>query len=275
MNKKYSIARMNSKELRRMQLIQVDILLELDRICRKHNIKYIIDSGTLLGAVRYGKFIPWDDDIDVAMLRSEYEKFCKVCKDELKGSTYFLQNGQTDPEYRWGYGKFVRLDTSYVRINQEHLKMKHCMFIDIFPMDGTPNSKGWEKLHEFVCLCTRKLSWSIVGKYHAKHVLARCIFKLLSLLPKQLPNKMFLMLAHRCNEQNHSRVKRLSYDDRCKAYDKRWYTQLKEISFEGHMFLAPQDTDGWLTACYGSDYMTPPPENKRGISSPASSYSFN
>ena len=60
-----------------------EILQELDRICRKYNIKYSLEGGTLLGAVKYGDFVPWDDDLDVVMLRTEYERFIMVCKNEL------------------------------------------------------------------------------------------------------------------------------------------------------------------------------------------------
>lgn len=274
MAKKYLVKRMSPEELRRLQLIQVDMLIELDRICRKYNIKYIIDSGTLLGAARDGKFIPWDDDIDVSMLRSEYERFCKVCKDELKNSKYFLQNSETDSEYRWGYGKLIRLDTAFVRINQEHLKMKQCMYIDIFPVDGAPDNSILQHINELICVCLRKISWSEVGKLHANKALYRSFMYMLSILPKKLPNYGFNLLAKICKEQDHLKVKKLAYVDRCQGYDKKWYTDVKEIAFEGHMFYAPADTEGWLRACYGEDYMTPPPVEQRDISSPASSYKF-
>ena len=78
--------------LRSIQLVELEMLKEVDRICKKHKITYAIIAGTLLGAVRHGGFIPWDDDLDVAMLRPEYERFRKVCKTELDTERFYFQD---------------------------------------------------------------------------------------------------------------------------------------------------------------------------------------
>ncbi len=78
--------------LKQIQEIELEMLLEVDRICKENNIKYSIIGGTLLGAVRHGGFIPWDDDADVAMLRPEYEKFCSIIDAKLDSSRFYFQN---------------------------------------------------------------------------------------------------------------------------------------------------------------------------------------
>ena len=98
-------------EVKLMQKIQLDILREVDRICQLENIQYGIDGGTLLGAVRGQGFIPWDPDIDVIMLREEYEKFYQACKKYLNKDKYFLQEERTDDVYRWGFTKIRRNNT--------------------------------------------------------------------------------------------------------------------------------------------------------------------
>ena len=92
-------------KLREIQLVQLQILTEFDRICKKNDINYQLFAGTLLGAVRHKGFIPWDDDVDVCMLRSEYDRFLEIAQQELDPD-YFVQNTYTDPEY---YNIFTRI----------------------------------------------------------------------------------------------------------------------------------------------------------------------
>ena len=85
----------DKKTLRKAQLIMLNELIELDRICKKNNINYWLDGGTFLGAVRHKGFIPWDDDVDVCMLEADYNKFLEKAVKELD-SGYFIQTLKTD-----------------------------------------------------------------------------------------------------------------------------------------------------------------------------------
>lgn len=114
-----------------LQKVEFDILVEFDRICRKFNLKYFLFSGTLLGAVRHGGFIPWDDDIDVAMPINDYYKFVKICKTEL-GEDYFLQTYNTDYVNFW-YAKIRKNNTTMLESGFENVNMHHGVWIDIFP----------------------------------------------------------------------------------------------------------------------------------------------
>lgn len=91
-----SAKELTPKQFRKMQLAQLDMLIDFDRVCRKHDINYVIFTGTLLGAVRHKGFIPWDDDADIGILREDYEKFKKVSS-ELNPEICYFQNHETDP----------------------------------------------------------------------------------------------------------------------------------------------------------------------------------
>ena len=107
------------EELRAVQLVELELLCEVDRVCRKCGINYRIIAGTLLGAVRHGRFIPWDDDADVGFLREEYEQFRTACETELDTSKFYFQDHRNTPGYRWGYGMLSRKGTEFMRRGQE------------------------------------------------------------------------------------------------------------------------------------------------------------
>lgn len=266
---------MTSSELRRMQQIQVELLREFDRVCRRHGIKYIIASGTLLGAVRHQGFIPWDDDIDIEMLREDYEAFLRAAKGDLSPEMFF-QDHRTDREYPWLYGKLRMNGTSAVRVGQEHLKMHSGVFIDIFPRDPMPNSAGGRRAFEWAARACRKVLYSRVMKVAAKSAPERLGWTLLSLIPERVPFGVERLLRGCVRLEKSARVRCYGYHGRyeTEGYDKRWFTDLTELLFEGGSYYAPADWDGYLTFVYGADYMTPPPEPERVGTSPLSSYYF-
>lgn len=266
---------MAPEELRHMQLIQVELLHEFDRVCRLHGIKYIIASGTLLGAVRYQGFIPWDDDIDVEMLREDYEAFLKAARQDLDKRMFF-QDRRTDRNYPWLYGKLRMNGTSAVRVGQEHLKMHSGVFIDIFPRDPMPNSAAARQSFEFIAKLCRKILYARVMRSSAPTTLKRLGWTLVSFIPKGLPFGVEYLLRNCINKEKAERVRCYGYHGRyeTEGYDRRWFTELTELPFEGGSYFAPADWDGYLVHAYDADYMTPPPESERISTAPLSSFHF-
>lgn len=267
--------KMSPEELRRMQLIQTELLKEVDRICRLHGIKYIIASGTLLGAVRCQGFIPWDDDIDIEMLREDYEAFLKTAQKELNPKMFF-QDRRTDRNYPWLYGKLRMNGTSAVRVGQEHLKMHSGVFIDIFPRDPMPNSAAGKRFYEFIAWICRKILYARVQRASAPTALGRLGWTLVSAIPKAVPFGVERLLRQSISPRKAARVRCYGYHGRyeTEGYDKRWFTELTELPFEGGSYYAPADWDGYLTLVYGPDYMIPPPEQERRGTVPLSSFQF-
>lgn len=260
-----SAYKLSEEELRKLQLVLLDMLIELDRICRAHDIKYGIDGGTLLGAVRHKGFIPWDDDLDVVMTRSEYNHFARVAPQELDSEKYFFQDYHTDKGYRWGYARIRRKNSEFVRMGQEHLKMRTGIFLDIFPRDNVPDGFFAERLNAFYCFFWRKVLYSEVGKVKEENPLTRLLYRVLNLIPSDTAHKSLEQTAMR----NNKKQTKLS---RCYAfaiprqglygYKSEWFTEFAQVEFEGRLFPCAKDYKGYLTCDYG-DYMQLPPSEKR------------
>ena len=124
--------------LRRQQLRMLDILLEVDRICKKHDIPYWLSSGTLIGALRHDGFIPWDDDLDIEMMRNDYLRLMKILPDELP-EWLALQNDDTDPGYFFFYAKIRDRRSKMLEGNAyDRMWKEQGIYIDIFPMEQHP-----------------------------------------------------------------------------------------------------------------------------------------
>ncbi len=250
--------------LRSVQLIQLELLAEVDRICRKCGIHYTIIAGTLLGAVRHGGYIPWDDDADVALLRPEYEKFRRACQTELDRERFYFQDNRTTRGYRWGYGKLRRKGTVFTREHQEHMPYSQGIFIDIFPLDSVPDfypARVWHNLH---CFCLRKLLWAEAGKKAEKSLFLRGLYGVLSRIPLKAVYRHYYRFMRRGNQKETGWVRILTFPtpNRQYGYRREWYQDSLAYRFEGISLQGIRDYDAYLSFKFGS-YMELPPEKER------------
>lgn len=269
MNKEIELSK---EDFRKMQLVELELLREFDRVCRLYNIPYVITDGTMLGSIRHSGFIPWDDDADVCMLREDYERFKKEAMQDLNPNLCFFQDNTTDPYYRWGYAKLRRVGTQHIRVGQEHLKCKTGIFIDIMPYDDIPNNLIGQIIQNFYCYCCRKVLWSEVGKKNSKGFKKKW-FELLSYIPVESVYKALKIYTSRSCNNSSNRVRLLLFKPPGREYTKKplndrygmtkkWITEREEYEFEGLKVFGSRDYDGFLTWKFG-DYMVLPPENKR------------
>lgn len=257
-------------DLRYLQTLQLKLALEVKRICEKNNINYFLEAGSCLGAVRHKGFIPWDDDLDMGMLRSEYERFLVACKTDLS-EDFFLQNTDTDEHFGYSFSKLRLKGTRYTEKIARHSGSIDGIYIDIFPYDRVSdddtvrNREGHKVRINSVMLrlkCGYRL-WEYNGGI--KEWVKYAPFRVLALFysrEKLIKNIEAIMLKY--NDKNTKRVTlcdNLSYNKTVYDYDN--VAKLTTHEFEGESFKIAADYDKYLTATYGADYMTPPPENMR------------
>ncbi|WP_052380316.1 LicD family protein [Paenibacillus camerounensis] len=270
------------EQRRHIQLIQLEMLLEIDRICRKYQIPYRLIGGSLIGAVRHQGFIPWDPDADISMNRIDYNLFFEVCKDELDKDKFFLQEWRTDPKYRWNYARMLRNNTEFVRAGHENIEAKNGVFVDIICADRVPDSKVLRPLHCFSCYVIRKTLWSKVGKeLHPKRLL-RTWYTILSLVPRDAifkfrdwvitwtgdkPTQLTRNMAHKVSAKSPSRwgyPRKIPIEDglRILTGELPWDFHSTDLIFEGYKLMATKFYEEGLRSTFG-DYMKMPPQEQR------------
>jgi len=258
--------------IRDVQKIQIEILLEFDRICKKHNIKYQLFAGTLLGAIRHKGFIPWDDDIDVCLLRQDYNKFLEVCNTELDGK-YFLQNYKTDRNSRLQFSKIRKNNTIFKMDMYKDINIHHGVFIDVFPLDNFEMETFLGRLHQKLVNILYSISWlrSRNSCYNAKSPIRKyiklCIFYLLKLVPRYIYDRLLEKVISALNKKETKYVTHFTNGaslQRCYKYmmNKCDFYDIISGEFEGHLFPIPKNYDSVLRRLFG-DYMEFPPKEQQ------------
>ena len=259
-------------DLRRLQMVEYEMICEVDRICQKNNIQYTLYAGTLLGAVRHQGFIPWDDDADIAFLPEEYEKFFEACKTDLDTEKFFLQDYRTDKYYRWGYAKLRRNNSAFIRDGQEHMKYHNGICIDLFTLYNVPDNPIRRKLYFAAFFLIRKTLYSEAGRVSAPNVFLRFVYKLLSRIPKEKVFKAAKKLLYKKPSKDLNLLYIMSENSK-PGVPSRCLSDYTHMKFEDRQFMVMQGYDEMLRIAYG-DYMTPPPESARLTHNPATKIIF-
>lgn len=249
-----------------LKKIQLDILVAVADFCEQNGIQYWLDSGTLLGAVRHKGYIPWDDDIDVGMLREDYDKFLALFNQ--KQSRYVAITHETDPDFYLPHMKVFDPSTILYEPNEDGCKFY--VNIDIFVYDNAPDDdKAVKKMYDlrdkwrkkFFVQNQDKFMTGGAGKKFLKKA-RRLVYTIFGLYSKkkdyvalQIENSKKYANAQTKRVGNFTSYTRI-------ATDKSVFNSFVDVEFEGRKFKAPAGYDEWLRNFYG-DYMQLPPENKR------------
>lgn len=256
-------------KMKRFWAAEIEVLEEIKRICQNNGIRYFAEWGTLLGAVRHNGFIPWDDDLDIGMLRDDWIRFMEIAPREL-GPEFEVRNLYCDREHDQVIARVI--NGRYMNFDEGHLARFHaCPFsagIDVFPIDYLPRDvkkrEEQDKLFRFLMKCASSLSAE--PPYNEDDY--------------EIVNRLQAMTGFQVNWDNrlYHELKKM-VDEVCSYYQdeeadtvcgfmrrywqptyeipKQWYQEVMEVPFEYTTIAIPIGYEGILRRKYGDDYMTP------------------
>ena len=247
-----------------LQKIEYELLKQFIDISEKLGVTYYLVCGSALGAVKYNGFIPWDDDVDVALPRADYERFISEAQKYLP-EHIFLQNYQTDPSFTHIYSKLRASNTTYIEKAVAHLPINHGVYIDVFPLDGYPkrkfdkmNMEMQKKVYQLQISCVYKFKRSLKGKILYKvgrvlgwHKRTAIILKKYNTCISKFPCNRAEIICNHGNWQG-----KLEYAPKEQYGEGAW------AMFEGLRVRVPEKYDEYLTQKYG-DWRADPPESEK------------
>lgn len=248
-------------KLQRLKDIEIDILAEIDRICKKHDIKWFLAGGSLLGAIRENKSIPWDDDLDIGMLREDFEKFKKVAPKELNPK-YYYSSPWTDENCHYYIDK-IRLKSSYFSTAySSHFRLEDGVFVDIIVYDQTSSNRHLEKLQiKLICAMVGALRirwYNAPKKPHYKFW--KRVFPILKHIPWKVLHKLFDFAATMFAKNKNAEylLDSTGQHIRYGRFPKYYLEELTETELDGLMCPIPVHYHEYLSFFYGDNYLPKP-----------------
>ncbi len=255
---------MKKVSMKDLQEVELTMLKDIADFCDKNNIRYFINSGTLLGAVRHGGFIPWDDDIDIGMDLPNYKKFLKLSKKNFP-KEYFVQNFRTDTKHCYPWTKIRMNNTTWMDPRLTNVEMHSGISIDVFLFNGIPQNKFRMKLQDSVARIQRVL----LKKYYYldSDIKSRHSNTIYYIIPEFIRRFLLRILENiinvDCNKTEYCYNSYFSGMTGPKTiFESSMFAKLEKIKFEDEYFYAPKDCIKYLEIGFG-DWETLPPEEER------------
>ena len=259
--------RYDDETLKHLQKVQLMMLKDFIKICEENDITYFVIGGSLLGAVRHNGFIPWDDDIDVIMFRSDFEKLNMVMS-ENPNEKYHLFNVLNEETYHYTFARFNLKNTVLEEWWAKQVDYTVNIFIDIFIIDKIPDNKIKRFIQRGRCLIlNQSVMYSLIkfeNESKIKEIIQRTIHYFLKIMPISP-----MTLKRRCVKA-YTKYQNIECEQYCDfpsvhfmpIYEKKDFFPMKKVKFEDIYVNVPNDYDKILTRLYGN-YMELPPEDKR------------
>ncbi len=266
-----------------LHTVLLDAMKDIDKICRENGLKYYLHAGTLLGAVNHKGFIPWDDDVDISMMREDYEKFLGIVLKDWSDK-YFVHNYKTDPAYKNNRTVLRVLGTKVFHFHDEDVRTRPEIAVDIVPLDAVPDGKLWQRIQQgmvWVLDCAVQIKQ---GEIVPCSLPTKCI-ALLAKFDRVRLGKWIDKVTCMCRSNKTRQVGLLSYTGKnpytgVSGYyndllNREWYEHPTYLPFEDTAFMTIGEPEQDLLHRYGPHYMDPYPEEKRITKHDVKSYEIS
>lgn len=251
-------------ERKKIWLIILDLLFQIDKVCKEHHLIYFLEAGSLLGAIRHKGFIPWDDDLDILMPRRDYMTFLTLSKEF--SAPYFLQTPDTDPEYFYSFAKVRNSNTTGIVKMFSYQKFNHGIWLSVFPIDNWDEEDGEEHYAKIKSLNIELSTYMRMTNPHLSEKDLIRVNNYSGRNPRDIYDEV-QQVGQLCNDK-HTKYVTVGSTAVISYSRKLWYAEDFSSSilwdFEGFKFPVPVGYDRFLKIMYG-DYMALPPVEERGL----------
>ena len=251
-----------TKERKKIWAVELDLLKEIDNICKKHGLQYFLIGGSLLGAIRHNGIIPWDDDIDIGMMRKDYETLLSLYNEF--SSPYFIQTPYTDPGYYYSHSRLVNVNTTSFSKKFVGQPIHHGLFVDIFPFDYWPE-EGEMYYERIRFLNSENSTYMRMSNDFMDNEDRERVKKWSGINPIEAYEEVQKISTQWNEKRTPYMINGICtiYAFKRKLMPASCFSKLIDHKFENFTIPIPQGYDGYLSKQYGN-YMELPPIEKRG-----------
>lgn len=238
---------------RELQLAILDMVKDIDKLCRENNIEYYLGYGSCLGAIRHKGYIPWDDDFDIMMTEDNYYKFLKLCEEKLNSKKYYVQTPEKEEKYYLSFSKIRNIRTTLIEEKNSDIDIVYGIYVDVFPLVGVPNSK----IKRFFLQVNRAFMLSANANIINNKYLKTIFTMILKLFGRKRVLKYTTKrcFKYKCSDCN--KAVSITDGDGYIEIPKETLGKPVYVPFEDTSLPVPQDYDSYLKLTYG-DYMKIP-----------------